>query len=70
MYSKMFLRLGNKFYFVEYNNQQTSADEIIEVVRDFIEDGDIPEFDTLAEELEVDYDSSIEEFDDIPSYEL
>ena len=79
MYEKFFLVIGTTVYLVDYNSEVTNPDEIIGVVKDYLVDDpntDAPasiaeeDMDELVEHLEVDFDSTIVDVDDIRSYNI
>lgn len=72
MYSWMLLKLDGKLlYVLEYNNQLTWPEELIEMIQEnFMVDGKIVRWEELVEVLNTDYDSNIEELADLSTYDL
>ena len=72
MYSWMLLKLdGELLYVIEYNNQLTWPEELIEMIQEnFMADGKIVLWEDLVEVLNTDYDSNIEELADLSTYDL
>ena len=72
MYSWMLLKLdGELLYVLEYNNQLTWPEELIEMIQEnFMEGGKLVRWEELVEVLNTDYDSNIEELADLSTYDL